>query len=281
MASTGTDKLAILAGSGSLPALVARAARQKGYAVGAFGFEGVMSPKLAEEVDELFHVPFIQISSLLEKIKELGYDKAVTIGGVTQTSVVVGAPKFDDLALELWRQLPDRRVDTMMKKLLDTLEEYGIKVLKVTDFLGDHLAPSGELTDKKPEPHQMKDVRFGFHMAKAMGGLDVGQTVVVKNGAVMAVEAVEGTDQAIRRGSELGKGGVCVVKVAKPGQDLRFDVPAVGIETIETMRASNAALLAVEAGMVLMVEKGKVIQRANDLGIIVAGLTEEEAKAHD
>jgi len=196
----------------------------------------------------------------------------VTIGSIAQTSVIQGTPQFDDLAISLWKQLPDMRVDSIMNILIDELAGRGIEVVGSLDFLKGYLAEPGELGAKKPEPRQWEDIEFGYKMAKAIGKYDIGQTVVVKDRAVMAVEAVEGTDQAIIRGGRLAKSGAVVVKTAKPGQDLRFDVPVAGIDTLESMKSVGAAVLAVEAGMVLMVDKKAMAQMADQNGICIVGV---------
>ena len=278
MENTTSKRLALLAGNDRLPLLVARSARAAGYQVIAFGFKGMMIPELDEAADQVFEFPFCHLGSIFHKMEESGIKQAVTIGNIAQTNVIGGMPRFDDLALEVWRRLPDRRVDTIMEILVREIEKRGIEVLPSARFLEDHLAPRGVLTERAPTDKEWGDLRFGFRMARAIGGLDIGQTVVVKHRAVMSVEAVEGTDAAIRRGGELARGGAVVVKVAKPRQDPRFDVPAVGRETIEAMHRAGANLLAVEAGRVLIVEKEPMITWADEAGIGIVGVTEEEVR---
>jgi DUF1009 family protein len=270
--SSANNRLGLLAGGGELPLLIAATARAQGREVEAFGFEGMMAPGLGEVTSALHQFPFCRIGAILARMKERGIKRAVTIGGISQMSVIGGMPQFDDLALEVWKGLPDLRVDTIMRGIIGVLADHGIEVLKAVDFLEDYLAPCGNLTRRAPTAKESDDISFGFNMAKAVGALDVGQTVVVKNRAVMAVEAVEGTDQAVLRGGGLAGGGAVVVKVAKPGQDLRFDVPVVGMQTLENMRQAGAAVLAVEAGMVLMVEKEAMIALADSAGIAVVGV---------
>jgi len=278
VASSGTEKLGILAGVGLLPVLVARAAKKAGYEVEAFGFKGMMDQALYEDalVNEF---PFCQLGALFTRVEQRGINKAVTIGSIAQTSVIGGMPQFDDLALDIWKRLPDRRVDTIMEVLVEELSGRGIEVVEALSFLSDHLAEAGELTDRKPSDKEWEDIRFGFKMAKAIGGLDIGQTVVVKHRAVMAVEAVEGTDECIKRGGELAKGGGVVVKVAKPGQDMRFDVPTVGRNTLENMKKHGCSVLAIEAGSVLMVEREALTRLAEDAGICMVSVSAEGMEA--
>ncbi|HUT51970.1 MAG TPA: UDP-2,3-diacylglucosamine diphosphatase LpxI [bacterium] len=269
---SSANKLGLLAGGGDLPLLIAASARAKGYEVEAFGFEGMMPPGLSEATSAFHEFPFCRLGDILARMEDRGVKKAVTIGSIAQMSVIGGMPRFDDLALEVWKRLPDRRVDTIMRALLELLFQRGIEVLKAVDFLEDRLAPPGAMTGREPNEKERDDISFGFNMAKAVGALDVGQTVVVKNRAVMAVEAVEGTDQAVLRGGDLAKGGAVVVKVAKPGQDLRFDVPVVGMQTLKNMQKAGASVLAVESGMVLMVEKEAMIAFADSAGIALVGV---------
>jgi hypothetical protein len=276
--SSGKSKLGLLAGHGQLPAMVARAAAGLGYEVHAFGFEGMLSPELSAAAASVSAEPFCRLGALIGRIESAGVRRAVTIGSIAQTSVIGGAPQFDDLALELWRRLPDRRVDSIMRAIVAEFCRRGIEILELPPFLPGLLAPPGRLTRRAPDAKEWEDIRFGFGLAKAMGGMDIGQTVVVKHRAVLAVEAVEGTDRAIARGGELARGGAVVVKVAKPDQDLRFDLPAVGLETLESMRAAGAEVLAVEAGMVLMVEREAMVRAADEAGIAIVGVLPAEVR---
>jgi UDP-2,3-diacylglucosamine hydrolase len=270
------ERLGLLAGGGRLPVLVARAAAGRGLTVIGFGFEGMISPELAAACAQVFTFPFCKLEAMFSRIQAEGVCRAVTIGGIAQTSVIGGAPQFDALTLRLWRETPDHRVDTMMNILILELGRRGIEVLPALEFLTDHLAPAGAITARAPSADEGEDIRFGWKLARAIGRLDVGQTVVVKHRAVMAVEAVEGTDRAIQRGGELAKGGAVVVKTAKPGQDMRYDVPAVGVETVANMVRSGAAVLAMEAGKVLMVEREEMVAEADRAGLCLVGLTPEE-----
>ncbi len=280
MGSSETEALALLAGHGRLPVMVAASAREKGYKVHVFGFNGMMDPGLAEVSESITVLPFCQLDSLFGSIEERGIKRAVTIGSVAQTSVLAGRPLFDELAWELWKRLPDRRVDTIMTLLIDELSRRGIEVVEAVRFLEQFFAPKGVLTAREPSASEWEDIGFGAGIAKAIGKLDIGQTVVVRHKAVMAVEAVEGTDRAIVRGSELAmsgpgpgeQGGAVVVKVAKPGQDMRFDVPAVGMDTLGVMSSRAAGVLAVEAGMVLMVERDAMVASADERGLCIVGV---------
>jgi DUF1009 family protein len=274
--SSADKKLGLLAGAGALPVLVAVSAKERGYKIVTFGFKDMMSPKLKDASAAFHEFPFARIEPLFQKMEAENITQAITIGGIARTSLIGGTPQFDDLALEIWRRMPDRRVDTIMGILVEELEKRGIRVIKAIDFLELFMAPPGEISASRPSPRQWEDIRFGFKMAKAIGGLDIGQTVVVKSRAVMAVEAIEGTDRAIARGGELAGDGAVVVKVAKPNQDMRFDVPAAGVETLESMRKAGAKVLAMEAGKVLMVDKEAMKALAQEEGISLVGVKENE-----
>lgn len=276
MGSSATNKLALLAGNGILPATLAESAAARGYEVHAYGFEGMIAPEVRKAAASVFEVPFCKLGAVVEKMQADGMTRAVTIGSIAQMSVIGGMPQFDGLALELWKKLPDRRVDSIMRVLLDELKSRGIETLELPPFLDELLAPAGAIASRPPTAEEWEDIRFGFGLAKYIGGRDIGQTVVVKHRAVMAVEAVEGTDQAILRGGALAKGGAVVVKVAKPGQDLRFDIPTVGLETIASMKAHGSLTLAVEAGQVLTVDRGELVRRADAAGIAIVGVRQEE-----
>lgn len=185
------------------------------------------------------------------------------IGKVTKEILFKGL-KFPDLrAIKLLAKLRNRKDDTIMLAIVEEIEKDGIEVADQTLYLKPLMPPTGVLTKRRPTPEEEDDIRFGFVTAKAMGGMDIGQTVVVKNKAVMAVEAIEGTDACIRRGGELGRGKSVVVKVAKPNQDVRFDVPAVGKQTIQSMLDSGCTVLAMEAERTLFVEQEEVLRLAN------------------
>jgi DUF1009 family protein len=167
-----------------------------------------------------------------------------------------------------------RQDDAILRAIADSLEEEGIRVVESTLFLRELLFPKGVLTRKKPTPEQLEDISFGWKAARAIGALDIGQCVVVRNRTILAVEAIEGTDAAIARGGSLGTEKAVVVKVKKPKQDFRFDLPAIGEKTIETMKSVDAAVLAVEAGYALLFDADKVIRKADHAGIVIAGVEE-------
>ncbi|MBI5044219.1 MAG: UDP-2,3-diacylglucosamine diphosphatase LpxI [Nitrospirae bacterium] len=175
-------------------------------------------------------------------------------------------------AITLYMRLKDRKDDSLLLGIVSELEKEGIKVDEPTRYVPHILAEKGVITKRKPKKNEMSDIEFGWPIAKELGRLDIGQTVVVKEMAVLAVEAIEGTDAAIRRGGELGRGGIVVIKVAKPKQDMRFDAPVIGLNTIRTLKEAKAAALCVEAGKTILLEKEEMIRLADKEKICIIGM---------
>jgi DUF1009 family protein len=176
-------------------------------------------------------------------------------------------------ALKLFWRLRDRKADTILGGVADELAKDGLKLVPSILHLNSHLATEGVMTKRKPTAHEMEDIRFGLQLAKGMAGLDVGQTVCVRNKAVIAVEAMEGTDRCIRRAGEFSHGPFVVAKVSKPKQDLRFDVPVIGLNTIENFQTAGGGVLAIEAGKTLMLDREKMIEWANGAKISLVGVS--------
>ena len=201
-------------------------------------------------------------------------------GGIKKTRLFSGA--LPDLrGAALLARMIHKKDDSILRAVAEDLEAEGISVRESTLYLDSILAPPGVLTKRKPSKDEWKDIEFGWQMAKEVGRLDIGQTVVVKDQAVLAVEAIEGTDEAIRRGGKLCKGGAVVVKICKQQQDLRFDLPAAGARTIAMMKEVKAACLAVEAGKTIILDKESVIAEANKAGITIVGVEEKSFATTD
>ncbi len=269
-----SDKLGLIAGGGRFPVLVARAASEKGIQVVAAGFEDRVDPELEQAADELRLFPFCLVGQILDYLHSRGITQAITIGTIPPVMLQNNLPQLDDMAKLLWQKMLNRRTDSMMAAVVELMAEQGIQVLDSTTHLDSHLAPDRVMTKREPEANEWQDIQLGFNMAKAIGGFDIGQTVIVKKGTVIAVEAVEGTDRAIVRTAELTTPGSVVVKVAKPEQDLRFDVPAVGSRTIDSMLEAGAMTLALEAGKVLIEDRAEMIDKADRHGLTVLGVSD-------
>ena len=266
--------LGLIAGRGRLPFELARAARSGGRRIAAVALEGFAEPGLGEAVDDLASLPLGQLERLFGFLRERGV-KQVVLAGKVPKGVLYEAPERvrpDARAAALLASLRDRKDDSILLAFAGALEAEGFELLPQADLAPELLAEEGVLGAVAPAPAQLADLAFGWPIAKALGALDVGQTVVVEGRAVLALEAIEGTDEAIRRGTSLGRGGACVVKVAKPQQDARFDVPTVGLATVRALAAGRAALLAVEAGRTLLLEREAMLREADAAGIAVLGV---------
>ncbi len=263
--------IGLIAGNGRLPHLFARAVRKRGQRVMAVAHRGETDPALAAEVDSLEWVRVGQVARIASLLKRAGVERAVMAGGIGKVRALREArPDFG--ALRVLLKLSRFGDDELLRAVAAFFEDEGIRVVSPTEWLEDALAPEGLLAGPEPTDGQKRDVALGVEVARAMGRADVGQTVVVKGGSVMAVEAIEGTDEAIRRGGTLAGPGAVVVKMVKPGQDERFDLPAVGPSTLQTMASVGAKVLAVEAGRTLVLDAAEVARRAGRSAISVLGV---------
>ena len=264
------DVLGILAGVGHLPVEVAQSAKNLGYEVVAVGLVPGVDEELPEAVDQYYDINVGKVGKIISTLKKHKVTKVTMIGKVTKEVLYkVGAIVPDLRAIKILASLPNRKDDTIMNAIVKELESEGMEVMDQTELIKPLLPQPGVLTKRKPTEKEMADMEFGFKMAKAIGGLDIGQTVVVKNQAVMAVEAIEGTDACILRGGYLGKGGVIVAKTAKPNQDQRFDIPGFGTKTMESMITAGATGIVLETGGALIVEREKTIALADKHNITI------------
>jgi DUF1009 family protein len=272
-----SQRLGLIAGNGRFPILLAQGARAAGVEVIAIGFRGETNPELAQYVKRLHWVGIARIGRWINALKKEGITEAVMAGGITKANMYTPwrlVRYLPDLrTVRFWyHRLRDKKDYTILEGLADELARDGIELQNSLTYMTDHLAREGCCTKRKPTDAEWADVEFGWRLAKEIARLQVGQTVVVKEQAVIAVEAIEGSDEAIRRGGRLGRGGIVVVKVSKPNQDLRFDVPSIGVNTIKTLQDARASVLAVEADMVLMLDKPDVIAAADRAGISIVAI---------
>lgn len=274
------NKIGLIAGNGLFPLEFARAAKAKGMEVIVVAHDGETTPEIEGIADHVLWIKVGQLGKLIKFFKEQGVKDALMAGGIKKTHLFSNL-RPDLKGAALLARMIHNKDDQILRAVAQDLEAEGITVRESTLLLDNILAPTGVLTKRKPSKDERIDISFGWQMAKAIGRLDIGQTVIVKNRTVLAVEAVEGTDQAIRRGGSLGKEGAVVVKVCKPQQDLRFDLPATGMQTIETMREVKASCLAVEAGKTIILEREKVISAANKAGIAIVAITDADVRASD
>jgi DUF1009 family protein len=262
--------IGLIAGSGRFPLLLAESARAAGHRVVAVAHRGQTDPALERLVDAFTWVKLGQIGKIVESLKAGGAEGVILLGAIAKTRFLRDT-WFDGLGIKLLAHVAVRSDDNLLRAFATFLEREGLPVLDATPFLRDRLAPPGVLGRHQPTEEQWADARYGLELARAIGRLDLGQTVVVRMRVGVAVEGVEGTDACIRRGGELAKDAV-VVKVVKPGQDRRFDLPAVGPDTLEVMREAGCRVLAVEAGATLVMDQAEMIRLADKAGIAVVGL---------
>ena len=268
-----SSRIGIIAGGGQFPLLFAKAAREQGRQVIVVAHEGETDPVLEAAVDRLFWVKLGQLGKIIKHFKNEGVTETVLLGTITKTRI------FRDIlpdlkGLSLWNKIDARQDDAILRAIAGELENEGIRVLESTLYLQHLLFPKGVLGKKKPSSDQLEDIRFGWQMARSVGALDIGQCVVVRDRTVLAVEAIEGTDATIKRGGSLGRENAVVVKVRKPGQDFRFDLPAIGVTTIDSMIEAKAKVLAVEAEQALLFDREAFVKAANQAGIVVVGVEE-------
>ena len=262
------DKIGLIAGSGKFPLLIAESAKRRGLKVIAVAHKGETMPELAEKVDEITWIGLGQFGHLLSALKSRGISHVLMAGAITKANMFANV-RPDLKGLQVIGKLLIFHDDDILRAVARELEKEGINVVSSTTYLPELLAPSGCLTKRKPSKEEMEDIEFGWMVAKELGRLDIGHCVVVKRKTVLAVEAIEGTDKAILRGGELATEGGVVIKVCKPNQDLRFDLPAVGINTVKVMSKANASVLAIEAGKTLIFDKEEMIRLANSKDISI------------
>jgi len=269
----GSTPLGLIAGNGRFPLLVARGARRAGRRVVAVAIREEAAPELQDEVDEIHWVGLGQLGRCIEVLRGAAAHEAVMAGQVKHRQIFSGIVP-DLKLLGVLARLAVKNTDSLAGAIADALEREGITLLPSTRFLEDQMAKAGAMSRRSPSADERKDIEYGLGIARALAGLDVGQAVVVKDRAAVALEAMEGTDEVIRRGGRIAGPGTTVVKVAKPRQDMRFDVPVVGRGTLEAMAEVAAATLAVDAGRTLLLDKPEFLGEADRLGIAVWGTQE-------
>lgn len=261
-------KQGLIAGDGCLPVKMAQYAKENGFEVVCISLANDNLSQLKKYCSKVYSCHPGEINKI-EKILKDENLKQITFLGKVHKRVLLKVHKFDARAIELLKNMKRLNDDEVMLLIVREFEKLGINVLDQTIFIKNLMIPAGVLGKHKPTKEQMEDVNYGFWLAKEMGKVDVGQSVVIKDKMAMAVEAIEGTDVCIKRGAKLAKSGAVVVKVAKPKQDKRFDIPAVGLKTLRTMKHYKASLLAVEANETIIVNLEEVIKYADSHKIVI------------
>lgn len=278
--------IGLIAGEGHLPVLTARGMRQAGRRVVCVGLRDQYRVELPGFCDAFYTAGIIQIGRWIRLLRNAGVKEAVMVGRVRKVRMYDPlhlVKQMPDLrAARLWfgRLRHDKRNDAILGAVADELASEGIELMDSTKYIPEHLAEPGVMTQHGPTAAERGDIAFALPIIERMGELDVGQSIAVRDREVIAVEAIEGTDRMIQRAGELcRRGGWTLVKIAKPAQDMRFDVPVVGVNTIEGLKAAGATCLAVEAGRVILIDKPTVIAAAERAGIAVIGVEVGRARA--
>ena len=274
-------KIGLIAGVGRLPVEFARAARGMGVHVIGIGVLPEVDPELAQVAHSYEYINIAKLDRIFKLLKREKVTEITLLGKINKELVYAHKELPDLRVLKIFSRLKNFSDDTLTLALVDELAAEGISVLDQTELLRPLMPQPGVLSKRPPTDAELADMRFGLNMAKKIGGLDIGQTVVVKNRAIMAVEAIEGTDACIRRGGQLGRGGVTVAKSAKPQQDMRFDVPGVGPDTIDSMIQAGAVALVIEAGRTLVVDREKMLEKADRQAIAIVAMPGDEVTEHD
>ena len=273
-------KIGLIAGVGRLPVEFARAARGMGVHVIGVGVLPEVDPELSQVTHTYENINIAKLDRIFKVFKREKVTEITLLGKITKELVYAHREMPDLRVLKIFSRIKNFSDDTLTLALVEELAAEGITVLDQTELLRPLMPEPGVLTKRKPTEAELADMRFGLDMAKKIGGLDIGQTVVVKNRAIMAVEAIEGTDACIRRGGQLGRGGVTVAKSAKPKQDMRFDVPGVGPDTVNSMIEAGAVALVIEAGKTLVVDRDRMVEKADQHGMTIVAMAGDEVNPH-
>lgn len=260
----------LIAGNGIFPFLVIEGARKAGVELHVVAIKEETDPRINEVAESVAWVGIGQLGKMLSFFKGNGVEKAIMAGQVKHVQIFSGAIPDLRMAKMLWN-LPRRNTDSLIGGIAAELGKEGIELIDSTFFVRDQLAPDAVITKRRPTEDELGNIQYGLHIAHDIARLDLGQTIVVRAKACVAIEAMEGTDATIRRAGELANGKLTVVKVAKPEQDMRFDVPVVGIPTIETMVAAGATCLCVTAGKTLIFDRDDVVALANKNKVCIIG----------
>ncbi|BCB95151.1 hypothetical protein JZK55_00730 [Dissulfurispira thermophila] len=272
----GAKNIGIIAGTGDLPKIIARDAKERGFKVITVALENLASHDMERVSDEIKWINVGKFGELIDTLIKFNVKEAIMAGKVSKTLLYKSKVTPDIRAVKLLFSLKDKSDDSILNAITRELEKEGIHVINTATFSPHLLTPEGVLTEDPPTMDEWKDIEFGWAIAKEIGRLDIGQTVVVKGQAVMAVEAIEGTDDAILRGGRLSGEGAVVIKVSKPHQDMRLDVPVIGINTLRSMIEVKARIIAIEAHKSMIVNRDRLIREAEESGISVVGISHEK-----
>lgn len=264
-------RIGLIAGGGQFPIIFSKAAKSKGFVIYAVAHNSETDPGLKEHVDAIEWIHLGQIKRIIKFFKKNDINYAVMMGAITKTKIFSDV-RPDTKAISLIVGMGHTHDDGLLRGLVRVLEKEGIKIKASTFLLPELLAQKGCWTKRRPTRSEKNDIELGWRVAKEIGRLDIGQCVVVGGGSILAVEAIDGTDATIMRGGKLGQDTAVVVKVCKPNQDIRFDIPAIGAQTIKTMHEAGARVLVIEAGKTVVFDREEMIKLANEFGIAIVAM---------
>lgn len=270
--------IGIIAGNGRFPLLALKEARREGYRIAVCAIEKEADAGLSKMADSCQWVKVGELKKMVKFFRAEGVHEAIMAGKIEKVRLFQENVKPDLEMLKVVMKTRDFKDDSLLSGIANYLHSEGIDLMDSTIFMRDALPKGGVLGKRKPSKENWEDLKFGYRMAKGIAALDIGQTVIVKKKAVLAVEAIEGTDAAIHRAAALGDGKITVVKVAKPNQDMRFDVPAVGLRTLKSLVDARAEAFGFEAGKTIFLDREEVLEKADKAGIAMVGLVPEDAK---
>ncbi|MCK5306909.1 MAG: UDP-2,3-diacylglucosamine diphosphatase LpxI [Candidatus Omnitrophica bacterium] len=261
--------LGLIAGNGRFPIAAAVSAKKRGIKITAVAFIGETSKSLEKLVEKIFWIRIGELAKLFEIFERENIKEAIMAGQIRPIHLFKPWIKKDAALKSFLRRVRDRRGDSLLESIAEELSKKGIKLLDSSFLLSESLAEEGELTARVPTADEWENIKFGKIIVKEIAGLGIGQTIIVKNKAILAVEAIEGTDKAIRRAVRLGGSGAIVVKASRPNHDMRFDIPVIGLKTLKVLKKAKIKVLAVEAGKTLLIDKQKFLKEADRLNISI------------
>jgi len=265
-------KIGLIAGNRKFPLIFAEAAKKKGCSIVAIAIKGDTSPKLKKLVDKIYWIGLAEFQKMLDILKAESVEGVVMAGQVSPHRLFSKEINKSEELKQILQSLKDKKTDTLFGAVAQKLEAAGLTLLDSTTFIEEYLPKKGILTKHQPDTQTWEDINFGLTLARAVAGLDIGQTVAVKSKAIVAVEAFEGTDNLIRRSGKIGQGRIVIVKVSKPKQDMRFDIPVIGLNTVKNLVKARVKCLAFEAGKTLFLDQEESVRLADKKGISIVAV---------
>ena len=266
------ERIGLIAGNRKFPLLFCAAAKRRGYAVIAVALKGDTAPRINKLADKVYWLGLAEFNRISGIFNSAGVKKIVMAGQISPARLFSREVKNSPDIQQILSSIRNKKADTIFGAIADKLTAAGLELLNSSTFVEDFLVKKGPLTRRQPDQATWDDIHFGFDLAKSIGALDIGQTVAVKDKAILAVEALEGTDNLIRRSGKIARGGITVIKVAKPEQDMRFDIPVIGLKTIQNLIKAGAKCLAVEADKTLFIDRDAALRLADKKGISIVGV---------